>query len=266
MKTTNQFIEEAMLKHGDKYNYSLVIYTGSKNKIKIICKKHGIFEQEPRNHFYYGCKKCSHNNKLTLEDFIEKSKIKHGDKYDYSEINFINTRSNVKIICPIHGSFEQKAWSHIDGQGCSKCSYRKSNTYDFIKKANIIHNNRYKYENTIYYNLKTKVIITCEKHGDFTQNPNSHLRGSGCPKCHISTNEKIIEDYLIKINRKYKYQFYFTDLKYKNYLYFDFCIFKESGKKYKLKDKLKIDYCVKNNIKLIVINYQEDINKKLEEL
>lgn len=124
---TEYFINQAKEVHGDKYDYSLVNYVNSKTKIKILCKEHGLFEIKPVKHLSnQSCRKCGYekiikSNKLNNKIFIEKANNIHNYKYDYSLINYKSTYDSVKIICPIHGSFEQKASNHLRGSGCTKC-------------------------------------------------------------------------------------------------------------------------------------------------
>ena len=130
--TFEKFLERAKNVHGDKYGYENSIFTGTNNKIKINCPIHGEFEQIVHSHLSgNGCSKCSfdkiHNGKrLNNEDFILKSKLKHGDKYDYSKVNYIDNVTKVKIICPIHGEFEQKPQHHKRGSECKKCANIKT--------------------------------------------------------------------------------------------------------------------------------------------
>ena len=119
---TETFIEKAKEIHGDKYDYSLVKYIGAHDIIKIICLKHGIFEQKAFAHLQnYGCQICGNNKKLTKEIFIKKAKEIHGDKYDYSLSEYKNSHTKIKIICPKHGIFEQKPNNHLSKQDCYKC-------------------------------------------------------------------------------------------------------------------------------------------------
>jgi len=121
-KTTEEFIVDAYCKHGDRYNYKFVEYKNAKTKVKIICSTHGIFEQTPGNHLNgKGCSECSGNKKLNTEEFIEKAKAIHGNKYDYSLVEYKNAKINIKIICSEHGIFEQIVSNHLSGKGCSKC-------------------------------------------------------------------------------------------------------------------------------------------------
>ena len=123
--------------------------------------------------------------KLTIEEFIEKAKIIHGDKYDYSKVEYVNSMVKVCIICPIHGEFFVKPNDHIHKKcGCVKCSGRYlSNKEAFVEKARLIYGDKYDYSKVNYINNKTKVCIICPIHGEFWQRPNDHLNSSGCPIC-----------------------------------------------------------------------------------
>lgn len=128
--------------------------------------------------------------KLTTEQFIKKAKEVHGDKYDYSKANYINYRTKVEIICPIHGSFFIPPVELISHRhGCAKCGQEKSKktqaftTEQFIEKAKEIHGDKYDYSKCNYFNSHTKVKIICPKHGEFEQLPYVHLQKHECPSC-----------------------------------------------------------------------------------
>jgi hypothetical protein len=105
----------------------LVEYKNAKTKVKIICKEHGTFEQTPDSHLSgRGCSQCGGNYKISENVFLEKSKLIHKNKYDYSLIIFTNQFSKVEIICPLHGIFKQLPVQHIKGQGCPKCKRKKN--------------------------------------------------------------------------------------------------------------------------------------------
>lgn len=211
-KTTEEFIKQARKIHGDKYDYSKTNYITSKFKVIITCPIHGDFIQSPTNHLKGGCVKCGGRLRLTTEEFIGRSKIIHDNKYDYSKVNYITNTTKVTIICPIHGEFKQQPTKHMDDKnGCPKCSGSYMDTKFFIEKANIKHNNLYNYSKVNYVKATEKVIIICSEHGEFQQTPNSHLNGSGCPKCrgvgfdHV-TYEKcrnVIKEFNIKTQRSY---------------------------------------------------------------
>ena len=135
--TTQIFIKRAIKIHGNVYDYSLVEYKEMRKCVKIICLTHGEFLQTAQNHIAgSGCPKCAvESRKNTKEKFIERCKKVHNDKYDYTLVNYIRATTKVKIICDIHGSFEQIPESHMKGHGCSKCANNHNyNNYEFIEK------------------------------------------------------------------------------------------------------------------------------------
>lgn len=138
--------------------------------------------------------------KLTQEEFIEKAKLKHDDKYDYSMVEYIGSRKKVIIICKEHGEFNIQPNNHLFGQGCLKCSIIKKTSLqdNFIKNANLKHNDKYDYSKVNYINAKTKVIIICKEHGEFLQKPNGHLNNGGCIKCSIQSKRLIHENFIEK--------------------------------------------------------------------
>ena len=192
----DEFIYRATEIHGNKYCYSKTKYVNLNTKICIICQKHGEFLQTPNSHLKgCGCPKCA-NKYMDEKYFKEKSKIIHGEKYDYSKVKYNDTNTKVCIICPEHGEFWQTPHSHLSGNGCKKCSENFLDKDFFIKKSINIHGNKYDYSKVKYKNNKSRVIITCPEHGDFLQVPNSHLSGRGCPKCKQSHLERDIENIL----------------------------------------------------------------------
>lgn len=134
------------------------------------------------------------NKKLQI--FIEKSSIKHNNFYSYEYSNYINNNTKIIITCPIHGNFTQSPKNHyLKGCGCPKCGNEKRSTSsskgleNFINESNKIHKNKYKYQNSIYINTNTKIIITCPEHGNFEQLPLHHIKGIGCSKCSNNYNK-----------------------------------------------------------------------------
>ena len=209
-KTLSEFISEARNIHGDKYDYSKVNYKDNHTGIIIICPVHGEFEQTPKSHLRgQGCPHCAGVAKLNNETFIKKAREVHGDKYDYSKVDYKGNKKEVIIICPVHGEFKQKPNAHLNGHGCPKCSHnQKSDSNEFVKKAKKIHGDKYIYDKVEYVNNKVKVCITCPIHGDFWQKPNSHLGGCGCPKCggkKKSNTEEFIEKAKSVHKDKYDY-------------------------------------------------------------
>jgi len=199
--TTEQFIEKAILIHGDRYLYTNTKYISRQHSVDIICKQHGVFTQSTGDHLSgYGCIQCAGTRKLTTEQFIARSILVHGDVYDYSTSMYVNSQTGIDIICKQHGVFNQQAYSHMVGIGCSKCcGTYKPTTKEFIEQANIIHNNKYTYTNTNYINNNTDVYITCDTHGDFSQQPAVHLNGCGCNKCNNKGYSQISIQWLEEI-------------------------------------------------------------------
>lgn len=192
-KTTDQFMLEAIICHGDKYDYSSTKYIDIKTKVDIICSKHGIFSQWPSNHLAgHGCPTCYQvKNRLALEDFVSRAMAIHDHKYDYSYINVLTPHVKVKIHCPLHDIiFEMLPSVHLFGQGCKSCGYDKNTLAmtktlaSFVEDAYNAHDHKYDYSKVIYINSRSKIEIICPKHGSFYQIPNSHINDkNGCPSC-----------------------------------------------------------------------------------
>ena len=190
-KTKTMFVEEARKIHGDKYDYSKVKYENTNKKVCIICPKHGEFWQKPYEHLKgHGCPKCNGRTKLTSNEFEQHAKEIHGDKYDYSKVEYVNNSTKVCIICPEHGEFWQTASEHLRGHGCPKCGLKTIaekkllTTEEFIKRSKKIHSDEYDYSKVHYIDYYRKVEIICPKHGEFWQTPYTHYScGCGCPKC-----------------------------------------------------------------------------------
>lgn len=194
-KTTEEFIAKARQIHGNKYDYSKVEYEKNDIPVCIICPIHGEFWQTPKNHLKkQGCRKCGlekniDKRKYSTEEFIQKAKIVHINKYDYSKIDYRSIKEKVCIICPIHGEFWQTPSDHLCGKGCPQCGLlqsihkRKITKDDFIKRCQKIHGEKYDYSKVEYHCITEKVCIICPTHGEFWQRPHDHLRGQGCPKC-----------------------------------------------------------------------------------
>jgi very-short-patch-repair endonuclease len=288
--TTEEFIKKCKSIHGEKYDYSIIEYNGSKSKVKIICKEHGIFEQLPYNHIMgKGCGKCKpqFGDKLKLEYFVNNSDKIHNFEYDYSLVEYINNKTKVKIICKKHGVFYQEPRNHLLGQKCPTCSGNKKITKsDFVERCSVLFDSKYDYSISEIDGVKSKTNIICKKHGIFTQVVESHLRGHGCPRCKDSKGEKIISWFLDKKNIKYEKQKMFDGCKDIRKLKFDFYIpeintcIEFDGKHHfeviefglsKLedtvkKDKIKNKFCEENKIRLIRISYKQNIIEQLEDL
>ena len=208
---TEEFIRRSKEKHGDLFDYSKSVYVNPKTNIIVTCKKHGDFLTKPYNHMNgTGCRKCAdEKNALKYRKdgdiFINDAVKVHGDKYDYSKVEYVNWKTKVCIICPEHGEFFQTPNAHLNGQGCPKCGIksrteqRTMTTEEFIEKAKRIHGDKYDYSKVEYLNTGENVLIKCNKCGrEFHQTPENHLQNKGCPYCanQSSQPENEIADFL----------------------------------------------------------------------
>lgn len=226
--------------------------------------------------------------KLTTEEFIEKSRAVHGSKYDYSNTTYKTARIKVDICCLEHGVFYQKPHDHMYGRGCPKCAgVKNKTTKEFIKESKLIFLDEYDYNKTVYLKSDKKLIITCKQHGDFEVTPNNHLsKKQGCPICRESKGEVKIRKLLIDKNILFVREKTFNDCKGKiRCLPFDFylpnhnLVIEYDGKHHfeivdafggkrgfndiRKNDKIKNNYLLENNIKLLRIPYYEYDNIEL---
>lgn len=359
--TTEEWIERAKTRHGDRYDYSKSVYTGSKDKITITCKEHGDFEVLAQMHVTRGdgCPRCSSIAKggklrLTNEEFISRLYSIFGDKYDYSKVEYTGRRGYVTLVCPKHGEFnavvntllkgvgclkcgkEEKfkettdslvqkfkeyhpeldfsktiytGWDslvtitcpkHGDFQvlpnnflkykGCPKCSYEEHAEFmrksfdDFLKDAKYVHGEKYDYSKVDYVDIQTKICIICPEHGEFWQTPASHIQGSGCPACSGSKGERTICDILLGKGVKFIQEYTISipqDINISGHAYVDFylpeynAIIEYNGiqhyeprmafggsfkfEQQQARDNYVRQYCKNNNIRLIEIRYDEDV-------
>lgn len=207
--------------HNKKYSYKELCKKGNSYYISIECVNHGIFEKRLSNHIHkkQGCPKCAFENSSkiqsnTTEKYIEKAKNIHGDKYDYSLVEYKNLYTKIKIICREHGVFEQLPNNHIK-QNCPNCAFNfKLTTDTFIEKAEKKHGNKYSYENIDYNDCYSHIKILCKEHGYFLQKPRDHLNGNGCYKC--CGKIKNTEDFIEKASKRHNNLYDYSKTNYKN--------------------------------------------------
>lgn len=195
--STADFIVKAIERHGERYDYSATRYLSAKAKVQILCPLHGSFEQSPDSHLRgCGCPDCANDSRsskrrLDTATFIQYSKLKHGELYDYSQAQYVVAIQPVTIICREHGPFDMLPYAHYwNGSGCPECSKlrvadsQRWTTEEFLEQATIVHGDRYSYEKVDYVNSVTDVTIICPRHGEFQQRPANHIHGkNGCPWC-----------------------------------------------------------------------------------
>lgn len=179
------------------YDYSKSEYTGSENKLTIICKKHGEFNQLPANHFKYGCGKCGRelnvrNNFLKdvcKNEFISKANAIHKNTYEYLKIVYTTVITKITITCKIHGDFNMSPNNHLRGQGCPACGREQSNLAklkefdeyqpEFIK----LYGDKYDYSSVVWEGGSKPITVNCKTHGEFQILPYLHKIGKECQKC-----------------------------------------------------------------------------------
>lgn len=224
---TNQFIIKSKEIHGDKYDYSLSKYNTSYDKIKIICKEHGIFEQKSNGHLNgKGCPFCNGGVKLSKAVFIKKSKHIHKDKYDYSLVNYVNSHTKIKIICKEHGVFNQLPYQHLNNNGCPKCKESKGekDIRNILEKNNIIFESEKRFGN-----CKDKLPLPFDF---YLPNQNTLIEYDG--KQHFEPINFFGGNKSLILQQK--------------------------------RDKIKNIYCKENNINLIRIKYDDNINEKIKQM
>lgn len=293
--TTETFIEKCKKIHNNKYDYSLVKYKNSREKVKIICPKHGVFTQVAGSHLLgYGCEKCGRDPmRKTTEELVKQLRELYGDYYDYSLVEYKGRNKKIKIICPKHNIQEINPRYALRGNVCCRECYfdtKRLTQEEFIKKANYIHHNEFDYSLTKYKNASTPIIIKCKKGHIFKMKPQIHLYScSGCPICMSekrSSGERKIRWFLTQNKIEFEEQKTFDGCKYKQLLLFDFylpkynlCIEYQGRQHYEysnwfggekdfelrqLRDNIKREFCKKNNIDLLEIKYDESISNQLK--
>ncbi len=219
-----EVINRFKAKHGDSYDYSLVKYVNRRTKIDIICPKHGIFNQTPDKHYEGGCPKCwidelTKLKRISQDEVIRNCIAKHGTKYNYDKVNYIDSKTKIIITCPIHGDFMQLPANHYySGHNCPKCSnidkvggYGSLSMYDLKSILN-----SYLYCTTLNYHgeIFDKIGVTI--------NPNNRFKNFGKYKV---VSRKMIkfptmyEAYTFeqKIHEKYAQYRYFPKYKFGGY-------------------------------------------------
>ena len=253
-----------------------------------------------------GCKKCAiektvEKKSITFDNFIERAYEVHGPKYLYYKNSYIDAKHKVTIVCQEHGKFQQQAQAHLLGQGCPYCAKeknicnlpKKKSSEQFIKEAKKVHGDKYDYSKTEYDGEEKNVIIICKKHGEFKQKASNHLHGSGCPRCKRSVLEEktaiILEKKLINYEdhvnkttfhwlKNQHLDFYLPDynvaIECQGVQHYEPVDFAGKGKKWakrklyttKSLDKIKSKRCADNFVFLEYINYNDDVEKRINEI
>lgn len=196
--------DDVRKRYGEKYDYSRISFKNVLEKVEIICPQHGSFFQDLYSHSFRGneCPNCSRDKRrVTLSEFVKRSREIHGTRYNYDKVSFKTTASEITITCPKHGDWTQRVQSHLSGNGCKKCFLEENilSAEVFIDNAREVHGDKYDYSKVVYRGNKIPVEIICPTHGSFLKKPNSHISSrSGCQLCQESKGEVAVEVFLKK--------------------------------------------------------------------
>ena len=213
MFNNQSFEEKARLVHGDKYDYTNIQYKHNNQKIDIVCRTHGLFQQKPNIHLRgKGCPACGKMRQRdilskTLQTFINQANFVHQNTFDYSLVQYVNAKTKINIVCSTHGIFKQSPERHLSGRGCPSCrglkiaKSKSHTTSDFIQKAVIVHGDKYDYSKSQYVNAHSKILIICAIHGEFWQTPTNHIDNMcGCFACNQNCVSKAGTKWLDSLN------------------------------------------------------------------
>lgn len=213
--TIQEYIEKCK-QFNPEYDYSEIGFTTISGQfVTPICRLHGKFKINAKGLMtkHIKCPECERIKRFN--EFIEKARKIHGDKYQYDLSTYKDNKTPIKITCPEHGEFWQAMCDHLKGYGCNKCSGKyKPTTEEWVAKVAPIYDYKYDYSKTKYINNKTPITVICPEHGEFYPTPANHIKGTfGCPKCaavarHIKyakTTEQFIMDAIAIHGNKYTY-------------------------------------------------------------
>ena len=290
-KFKNLFIEKAIKKYGDEYNYDKVVFMHSDLPVTITCKIHGDFTITPHTFLrpnIKGCKKCSNNSEERRQEYIDKAIKKYGDIYDYSKLDM--NEEYIYIYCKLHDvEFRQLRRGHLAGTACKECYQKgyKVTKEEFISRAISKFGNLFTYDKVNFVNMHTPVTITCTEHEDFDIPPTELLRSdrkSLCPICVSSKGEKIIYSILkelkIKFNKEYKiptfiyrYDFYLPEfnliIEYHGGQHFISTngFFRQSLEEVKENDKVKESLAKLKGYRYLILDSEneEELTKQIKE-
>lgn len=193
-----EFIKKSIRKYGENaFDYSLVKYVDYRTKVRIICNVHGILLQSVRMHFMNGCFRCNKNySQKQKQQFIENATKKYGDRFDYSEVNYVDYRKKIKIICIIHGYIYQTISEHLH-YGCKQCNNNKINEpakISFIQAAIKKYGDKYNYE--LVNSVSKETVFLCMEHAiAFEQKFIDFLTSPCCLGC----KNEMINEFQLKI-------------------------------------------------------------------
>lgn len=267
MKITNQDFLTKLMESNIYYKNNEFIIISKYEKMKkhiLIEDRFGLLRSTPEN--------LLRGNKPTIQSALNKNeyimnkfKFIHFNKYIYKKFHYFNEETKFEFVCPEHGALKTLIKYHLK-HGCPKCGIKQARNkqskslINFISQANVIHDNKYKYFNTIYINDSTKLNITCLKHGDFLQTPNKHLQGRGCKKCSRDNNNFKKSDWVSKNGMA---TFYILKCWNENEEFYKYGICTgEIENRFNSKTKMPYNYKIENKIQ----NFNRELIWEMEEI
>jgi hypothetical protein len=231
---TDEWINHSKSKFGNKFDYSKTVYVNARTKLVIKCDIHGDLLVDPTNHMISptGCERCSSqqtglSQRRTQGSLIAQFISQHGDRYDYSKVDYKGDKNNILIICKEHGEFWQRAIAHANGRNCNKCMNEQVGLNsrltrdEFIERSNQVHEGKYDYSKVEYLTIEDYVTIICPIHGGFRQKANNHCnQGNGCWECGQETSG---------LNRRISDEQWITRFREKHGVRYDYSKFKSNG-------------------------------------
>lgn len=204
--TPAECLERMRAAHGDRYEYDMSGYTGATTPIRIRCPQHGWFRQSPHKHYGgQGCPSCydaarrGATQRKTTAEWVAAARRVHGDRYDYSLVDYKNNVTPVTVVCHEHGPFRQRPANHLSDRGCPVCGRkivddaRRITQEQFVRDSVTVHGTKYDYSSTRFVDVASDVVITCPRHGEFSQPAMAHKAGHGCPKCPAADGRSAVE-------------------------------------------------------------------------
>ena len=218
---------------GDRVRF-VGVADGATQRVTARCREHGEFVSTPmRLTGGHGCPECARLARMkgyattrgvTADMFVAKARAKHGEAYVYDEATYTGMANKVRVLCPAHGEFWQRAADHVGGKGCPACGRESAGRRQravvrvtaevFLDRARQVHGVRYDYDLTTYTGTAGTVVAICPDHGRFEQGAQIHLGGSGCPVCgsekarqsKTTPFSKFVERAMVAHGGKYTYE------------------------------------------------------------
>ena len=224
-RTIKEVVDLSRNLYGDKFDFRDTVFTKSKDRFKVVCRDCGNTLETSYSDLIAkvkGCRFCKGRYDDYAAVFTQRAALVHNNKYDYSLVEYLNSSTKVKIICPEHGLFEQTPAGHLSTKGCPDCGNinrgksRASSTAQFVEKAKAVHGDKYCYNNSSYVSANSRISIFCNTcQLEFSQTCSDHLSGYGCQRC-AGVYKRTVEDFIKDSKEKFGDKFDYSSVLFKN--------------------------------------------------